>query len=530
MSYSVIFIVDNLELQGILKQYIGQWKEDYSLVLHTTNAVLAASMIESLPAQIVLIQEGLNFYNENWFIRDTQRYKPNIRYILLKSQDRGSTLSEENQKRVSAILDWETLSPEELKAALDQAARDYDDQEKQKETLADENRWQKAYMRWLHESNLLAGVLGGTVEGTQIFRLDSSFKPGSFLLLIGENQTEPKWTFYNQNPVSLGKMYQGLEEIMERLAGLVLIASEKKLCFLFNVNRENQKEKLELFQKEIREWERTFMVPHLRFSASGIENDLGNLSALYREVDGTLKYHFFSGSDRIVTSSWLAETSVSLDLDELYHQMERLDTSFEQRDYPMLAGALGRISHMTWETLSFNSYEYVWGQLSYFYFSQARKYRLYPEEGFFNMNNREYPGFETAFQSMTEYLASLFQKLPGEKMETSNSHVNQAIALLRQNMEQNIGLAEAARRIHVSPSYLSHLFQKELGTTYINYSNHLRMEYAARLLQKPGKISQVAEKAGFEDSKYFSRLFKNIMGVSPREYQARMKAKEEDAG
>ena len=146
------------------------------------------------------------------------------------------------------------------------------------------------------------------------------------------------------------------------------------------------------------------------------------------------------------------------------------------------------------------------------------------------MNNREYPGFETAFQSMTEYLASLFQKLPGEKMETSNSHVNQAIALLRQNMEQNIGLAEAARRIHVSPSYLSHLFQKELGTTYINYSNHLRMEYAARLLQKPGKISQVAEKAGFEDSKYFSRLFKNIMGVSPREYQARMKAKEEDAG
>ena len=144
------------------------------------------------------------------------------------------------------------------------------------------------------------------------------------------------------------------------------------------------------------------------------------------------------------------------------------------------------------------------------------------------MNSRKYPDFETAAVTMKEYLLALFQELPGEKMETDNLYVNRAVSLIRTNISRNIGLSEAARLTNVSPSYLSHLFQKELGTTYINYSNRLRIEYAARLMKKPGKISQVASQVGIEDSKYFSRLFKSIMGVSPREYQANQKGSAAD--
>lgn len=528
MKYSIVSIVENAELEKTLEQAMGRLGETYGLVLHSANSVLAASMLESLSAQIVIIQVGLSFYSENWFIRDVHRRRPDIRYILLKYQSQTESLSEDNQMLVSSILEAEALTPERLEESLDRAALEYEEYQKTGEKISDESRWQNAYMKWLYESNFLAGALGGTLAGSQIFQLDSNFAPGSFVLVIGENQSEPKWTFYNQNPVFLGKVYRQLEGVMDRLGGLVLIASEKKLCFLFNANQENQEEKLKIFEKEILEIETNFQIPRLQFSASEVENDVENLSAIFREVDGTLKYHFFSGPERMVTGHWLSETSVNLELENFQRCLDQLAAAFEERNLQLLTGTLEEIIAMTRRTLSFNSYAFVWGQLSYFYYSQTRKYHLYPKEAFTEMNSRKYPDFETAASTMREYLLALFQELPGEKMETDNPYVNRAVNLIRQNISKNIGLSEAARLTHVSPSYLSHLFQKELGTTYINYSNRLRIEYAAKLMKEPGKISQVAGQVGFEDSKYFSRLFKSIMGVSPREYQAEQKGSAAD--
>ena len=528
MNYSIVSIVENTELENLLEQSISKLEDQYALVLHSANSVLAASMLGNLSAQIVIIQVGLSFYSENWFIRDVRRGRPDIRYILLKYQNQADSLLEDNRPLVSDILEAENITPERVKESLDRAARDYEKYQKTGETVSDESRWQNAYMKWLYESNFLAGALGGTLAGSQIFRLDSNFSPGSFVLVIGENQAEPKWTFYNQNPVFLGKIYRQLEGVMDRLGGLVLIASEKKLCFLFNANQENQEEKLKIFENEILEIETNFQIPRLQFSASEVENDMENLSALFREVDGTLKYHFFSGPKKIITGHWLNETSVNLELEHFQGCLDQLTAAFEERNLQLLTGTLDEIILITGQTLSFNSYAFVWGQLSYFYYSQIRKYHLYPKEAFTEMNSRKYPDFETAAMTMREYLLALFQELPGEKMETDNPYVNQAVSLLRTNISRNIGLSEAARLTNVSPSYLSHLFQKELGTTYINYSNRLRIEYAARLMKAPGKISQIASQVGFEDSKYFSRLFKSIMGVSPREYQIKQKGSAAD--
>lgn len=81
-----------------------------------------------------------------------------------------------------------------------------------------------------------------------------------------------------------------------------------------------------------------------------------------------------------------------------------------------------------------------------------------------------------------------------------------------------------ADSLNMSSSKLYMLCRKHLGYSPMNYLHHVKMNYAARLLQNGGdspNISEIAYKCGFTDPKYFSRCFKKIKGMSPTEYAAK---------
>lgn len=83
-----------------------------------------------------------------------------------------------------------------------------------------------------------------------------------------------------------------------------------------------------------------------------------------------------------------------------------------------------------------------------------------------------------------------------------------------------------ADSMNMSSSKLYILCRKHLGYSPMNFLNHVKMNYAARLLQNAGdspNISDIAYKCGFADPKYFSRCFKKIKGMSPTDYAAKAK-------
>jgi two-component system response regulator YesN len=65
-------------------------------------------------------------------------------------------------------------------------------------------------------------------------------------------------------------------------------------------------------------------------------------------------------------------------------------------------------------------------------------------------------------------------------------------------------------------SYLSSVFKKETGISFTDYVNSLKIEEAKGLIQKYGlRTCEAAEKLGFHDESYFSKLFKKYVGVNP---------------
>ena len=85
------------------------------------------------------------------------------------------------------------------------------------------------------------------------------------------------------------------------------------------------------------------------------------------------------------------------------------------------------------------------------------------------------------------------------------------------NLREQISLTALAQRFGYTPSYLNRIFKKEYGVSPLQYLTDLRITRAKELLLRHPDISikTVASNVGYEDSRYFSRIFKNETGMTP---------------
>ena len=73
--------------------------------------------------------------------------------------------------------------------------------------------------------------------------------------------------------------------------------------------------------------------------------------------------------------------------------------------------------------------------------------------------------------------------------------------------------------MHVSPGYLSRFFRQKTGRTVMETIAGKKIEYARQLLDEGNlKVFEVAQRVGFEDTTYFSHVFKKYTGMSAKEY------------
>ncbi|HHX36494.1 MAG TPA: helix-turn-helix domain-containing protein [Clostridiaceae bacterium] len=88
------------------------------------------------------------------------------------------------------------------------------------------------------------------------------------------------------------------------------------------------------------------------------------------------------------------------------------------------------------------------------------------------------------------------------------------------NFQKPISLDDLANHVYLSKSYVSKLFKENVGCTFIEYLNKVRIEHSCDLLLTTDQpISEVALQSGFEDRSYFSKVFKRIMGLTPGQYR-----------
>ncbi|MDA8227531.1 MAG: response regulator [Desulfitobacterium hafniense] len=117
-----------------------------------------------------------------------------------------------------------------------------------------------------------------------------------------------------------------------------------------------------------------------------------------------------------------------------------------------------------------------------------------------------------------ELIESVNRFLCLENETQTEQSIKWAAAYIRQNYQEDITLDQIASKLFLSPSYFSRMFKKNVGESFASYVIRVRMEHAQSLLAT-GKFSvtQVAKKVGFENSGYFSTVYKKHFGMSPQQ-------------
>jgi two-component system response regulator YesN len=99
--------------------------------------------------------------------------------------------------------------------------------------------------------------------------------------------------------------------------------------------------------------------------------------------------------------------------------------------------------------------------------------------------------------------------------------VARALDLLRARLADDLTLTDVAAAVQCSPFYLSRLFSRQLGATFVRTLGRLRVE-AAQALLRTGRYSvkEAGALVGFRDPDYFGRVFRREVGRGPAEFRA----------
>lgn len=115
-----------------------------------------------------------------------------------------------------------------------------------------------------------------------------------------------------------------------------------------------------------------------------------------------------------------------------------------------------------------------------------------------------------------------YTKLTPSRFKKRNSNVKliqDLIEYLNQNYFNDIDLKELALEFNISYHHMCHLFKDYTNSSIIQYVTSLRIDKSIYYLKHTDKpMSEIASLIGYDDANYFSRIFKKVISLSPREY------------
>lgn len=107
-----------------------------------------------------------------------------------------------------------------------------------------------------------------------------------------------------------------------------------------------------------------------------------------------------------------------------------------------------------------------------------------------------------------------------QKTDISHPNIVKLTDYINNNFNKQLTLEESAKKLNMSRTYLSKLFHSNTGFTFKNYLSIIRIKHSKELLRNTNKsVIDIANECGFEDSNYFSTVFKKSENMSPLKYR-----------
>jgi len=134
---------------------------------------------------------------------------------------------------------------------------------------------------------------------------------------------------------------------------------------------------------------------------------------------------------------------------------------------------------------------------------------------------------DTGVESIRSLLTSLLEKVIEFRDSAIGSKYSDIIVKAQEFIKNNyankdISLHSVAKEVNISPNHFSTIFSRETGETFISYITAFRIEQAKKLLKTTQqRTSDIGYDVGYNDTHYFSYVFKKNTGMTPKEFRTK---------
>ncbi len=532
-----VMIVDDEILVRVGIKSILNWEEHgYSVVCEASNGRDALEKIQQYQPDLVLTDLMMDKMDGFELISQCKTLYPKIKFIVLSSYNDFDNVRKAMKIGAADYIFKLTAKPEDMLSVLNEVSKSLEEVPKEnsdsillKNISAIKNRLIKIAIQqsYLKKSELL--------EEFTALNLKTDFNRDYVSVYISIDNFYAKQRNGTLSEIQLLKF--SIENIVDEVMNKNRQAEtynydQGDLIVLINVGAEERYDSLCMDLKKdvstIAEYVKRYMGVEISASLSGIFTGVDQIKSAVSQNLQALSRRFLSGRETL----------------HVFHSENADSTEFNLPDDLKPA----RLQKLLWDENFEQIQEYLNELWSFFQSEKVQNsekiriellelyhhFRKHASKNRIAFDNLVDENSLSLYEAITRYdriscIEESFSCILGQyRLQFENfvqvkcrSEINEVKQYVRQNLNADLSVQAAAKLVNMSESYFSHLFKSEMGMSFINYVNKMRVEHAETLLRETnGRISEIALEVGIDNPNYFSVLFKKITGKSPNEYRS----------
>ncbi|PWW07295.1 two-component system response regulator YesN [Paenibacillus cellulosilyticus] len=530
-----LMIVDDELLMRIGIRSLLEWEEHgFQLVGEAENGKEALEIaLETFPDLIITdikmpLMDGLAL------IREISKRLPSCKYVILSNYDEIDYVKEALRLGALDYLIKSEISPATLTELLTRIRGKLLSEVSSRDNLFSAPLHYTQSLTHLKENffkDLISGLPIGEEAADRAEQLQVRLKPQQLAIIKCKiDQFELVKKKYKEQDEKLLRfsILNVMEEVIPSRQSIeIIVESSSEYLVIRNVRLADE----ELWRKDIEKLcgkilgsMKDFMNLSFSVGVSTVVPDLLALKRGYWEADAAWRHRFFLGTGRIHffdnTMKGCERTSnlYTLNRDREYEFRHVLERNSSDQLSKLLDAFRKELEDVRADENAIRKAYLLVLELVNSQFAQASRALLLSE------GKTPYDAASTAetwndlHELVLDYALQCLQTngLSKEKL----TYADMAVDIIHQYYAEDITLQSVASQINVNPSYLSRVFKQEKNENFVSYLTRIRIERAKSYLEnRTLRVYEVADKVGYHNYTYFSKIFKKIVGVSPEEYR-----------
>lgn len=524
-----IILVDDEPLVRLTIQSLGSWQNHGFQFTEAGNGREALEKLESDHGfDIILTDISMPKMNGIELIKEVKTRNPSIPIIVLSAYNDYSYVREAFTLGIQDYILKSDLTFDALLKLFD----------KVKENIDITNRH-------IQEDNdniimLKQKVIGDLLTGVQIKdvkeklkSLQIKIKPTNIIVSLFEvddhKLLEDKYDseIFTKINNSIANIF--VQKILEYNTGEALCTSKGRYVLITSFEGEHSStiifQKLNQIINDIKYFLSELLNISVTVGISALSDGLENIAVLYRQAQNAIEFRFVWGKGKTINQQDILNITNSSQIDISVYK-KTLIASIESLEPTQTQSELKKLKQFIigLNPPKINVVYSLYLEIILYVFNYLIGKDLSPDDildqevNFYNKIHE----CET-MDEINQFLESIFLKIIFElnqKNENIPIKLKKAREYIRAHYHENINLKSVAEYLNVSETYISRLFTKEMGESFINYVTNLRIEKAKALLKNSNlSIKEISEMIGYYNQEHFSRIFKKHEGCSPNKYR-----------